>query len=440
MIFFVLQTQYTALHSAVFHGRCTNTIELILRAESQTVSPTSPKASLLQNTQGEIPLHFCAMRGERPRSVELIARAAPEGVLKRDTSGLTPFHWLWIRFVSTLLTLEEGGRGTDATISMPLDRVATAGANSYNEFALLEQGNFDSDSQLFKRMDPPLDFLRMRHIPVQVLENEECLERASRAAAVLSRIRERYYLRTAGNHVAPNDHGHDNEVEFSREEVVIALFWTKLVSLLQAANQASPKPLGGDSIILHTAFGSKSCLSPVAYLVAAVFPQDLMTRDDQGHLPLHCAASRPWEPWDWPAAGSLSDTTPAPGLLRLDSLKAFQVALTLSPPEALQVTDHENRLVLHHLIDTLVAASALCRRRMPDIEAQILQVLRQVVSLYPDALLHQDGCEATRQLYPFLQAAATATAMESVGNEVLCLSISYTLLRENPTLLLKSFR
>lgn len=405
------------------------------------MSPTSPKASLLQNTQGEIPLHFCAMRGERPRSVELIARAAPKGVLKRDTSGLTPFHWLWIRFISTLLTLEEGGRGTDATISMPLGRVATDGANSYNEFALLEQGSFNADLHLFKRMDPPLDFLRMRHIPVQVLENEECLERASRAAAVLNRIRERYYQHAAANQQQDND-GDDGEeeVEFSREEVVIALFWTKLVSLLEAANRASPKPLSGDSILLHTAFASKSCLSPVAHLVSTVFPQDLMMRDDQGHLPLHCAASRPWEQWDWPAPGSLSESTPATKLLRLDSLKAFQVALALSPPEALQVADHENRLVLHHLIDTLVAASASCRQGVPEIEEQILEVLRRVVSLYPDALQHVDGSEATGQLYPFLQATATATEMNGGGSDELPLSITYTLLRENPTLLLKTSR
>ena len=50
-------------------------------------------------------MDYSAMRGERPRTVALLAKAAPEAVLKRDASGLTPFHWLWIRFISTLLAL-----------------------------------------------------------------------------------------------------------------------------------------------------------------------------------------------------------------------------------------------------------------------------------------------------------------------------------------------
>jgi hypothetical protein len=61
---------YTALHSAVFHGRCPDTIELLLDAERRAPSPQ--KACLLGNTQGELPLHFCAMRGEPPRTVALV--------------------------------------------------------------------------------------------------------------------------------------------------------------------------------------------------------------------------------------------------------------------------------------------------------------------------------------------------------------------------------
>jgi ankyrin repeat protein len=59
--------RYTALHSAVFHGRYPGIIELLLKAEAE--NPSKQKAALLANTQGEMPLHFCAMRGERPRSI-----------------------------------------------------------------------------------------------------------------------------------------------------------------------------------------------------------------------------------------------------------------------------------------------------------------------------------------------------------------------------------
>ncbi len=81
---------YTALHSAVFHGRCPDTIELLLNAEKKSPSNISQKACLLENTQGELPLHFCAMRGEPPRTVALLAKAAPEAISKRDAVGLTP--------------------------------------------------------------------------------------------------------------------------------------------------------------------------------------------------------------------------------------------------------------------------------------------------------------------------------------------------------------
>lgn len=47
---------YTALHSAVFHGRHTKTIELLLETERAVGS--HQQAALLTNTQSELPLHF----------------------------------------------------------------------------------------------------------------------------------------------------------------------------------------------------------------------------------------------------------------------------------------------------------------------------------------------------------------------------------------------
>lgn len=164
--------QYTALHSAVFHGRFTTTIGLLLEtaesdrhpeasSSSSSEGAAQTKPALLGNTQGEVPLHFCAMRGERPRTVALLARSSPEAVLQRDSSGLTPFHWLWIRYVGNLLALDEGGRGSDTTIQLQLEP-PTPGApqpyqfetNRYNEFTSLEQGDFGSD---LMRMDPPVE-------------------------------------------------------------------------------------------------------------------------------------------------------------------------------------------------------------------------------------------------------------------------------------------
>ena len=55
-VFSGFRGQYSALHSAVFHGRYTSTIELLLNSEEQV--PTEEKTALLTNTQSELPLHF----------------------------------------------------------------------------------------------------------------------------------------------------------------------------------------------------------------------------------------------------------------------------------------------------------------------------------------------------------------------------------------------
>eukprot|EP00978_Attheya_sp_CCMP212_P006121 scaffold13813_cov50-Attheya_sp.AAC.1 len=133
--------EYTALHSAVFHGRCSDIVRLILTAHAQNrnhsitdsimtmpssksaLSNQNPRASpsasslsgsysdpaLIANFQGELPLHFAAMRLESPRTVDCLCRSSPDAVSIRDSMGLTPLHWLWVRFVNTIL--EQFGEG-----------------------------------------------------------------------------------------------------------------------------------------------------------------------------------------------------------------------------------------------------------------------------------------------------------------------------------------
>lgn len=114
-------SDYTPLHSAVFHGRCPETIRLLLDAESRyyesknikgaaTLLPTTQTpfvpcptlpgpAMLSTNTRGELPLHFACMRNECARTIRLLSEADPRAALVRDASGRTPLRWLWIRFV-----------------------------------------------------------------------------------------------------------------------------------------------------------------------------------------------------------------------------------------------------------------------------------------------------------------------------------------------------
>ena len=114
-------SDYTPLHSAVFHGRCPDTIRLLLDAESRykgsrdiksvvksvptaqatfVPCPILPGPAMLStNTRGELPLHFACMRNECARTIRLLSEADPRSALVRDASGRTPLRWLWIRFV-----------------------------------------------------------------------------------------------------------------------------------------------------------------------------------------------------------------------------------------------------------------------------------------------------------------------------------------------------
>lgn len=366
-----------------------------------------------------------AMRGERPRTVALLAKAAPEAVFKRDATGLTPFHWLWIRFVSTLLALDEDRRGGEEMGILLRTNVPIPYETScYDEFATIEQGDFDADLQLIKRLDPPVDFLRMRHIPVEVSGNADCFRYANRSFEVLQQIRKRYRLR-----------GRAEEQLWTRQEVIISLFWTKAVSLLQASNAAEPGIMpAGSHIFVHTAFASTCCFPPAALLAARLFPHELWLRDLRGRLPIHYAASRIWHAWDWPPEISVNEAAAA-RLLRGESLSALRVAMDLSPPSAMSVTDTDNRLVLHHAIEAFAQA---CSQPSRSINISLVEamheILLELVRAHPDSLCRRDG---QTMLFPFLEAAAVATENQAQPyvHDELPISITYILLRQNPSIL-----
>jgi hypothetical protein len=406
--------QYTAMHSAVFHGRHMDTINLLIKTEQVYPSMTA----LLANTQGELPLHFCAMRGERPRTMGLIAQAAPQAVCKRDTSGLTPFHWLWVRFFSTLLSL-DGGQ-SDASLTMDAAMVSPFETNQYNVFTSLEKGDFDHDLQLIKRMDPPVDFLRMRHIPPEMIgARDDTLHWAQRAVQVLQETRARFY----------NDDPLQTVV-WTRRQVVVGLFWNKVVSLLSAAsrdgNEESPQATG----LVHAAFRLPCCPPAVCHIVASLFPDELNKPDPQGRLPIHHAC-RHWHSWDWARDDDFVPT--AAKLLHNESLHTVRTALELSSPQALQVADKENRLPLHHAIDTFTRASTRAAGRSQKSPLlELLSVLKDMVNVYPESLQQRDG---RTKLYPFMQATAVATEQEDTFQQELPLSITFELLRGNPTVI-----
>jgi hypothetical protein len=415
--------QYTALHSAVFHGRCSDTIKLLLRAEAQTCGEA--KALLLANTQGELPLHFAAMRGEPPRSISLLGRSAPMAVITRDASGLTPLHWLWIRFVSTILSLDDGQR----TTSVELEPMALSPEEQcdYSKFWHVERGNFAQDLILIRRIDPPLDFLRMRHIPPELYDDTtgEYLRWAERCVEVLDDMRSRELEREPD----PNDDGLE---EWSREEVVSCLFWVKVVQLLRAFSKTLASD-DHDFHLVHTAMAAPSCPPPVAHMTSLMFPGELVVRDSKGRFPLHHAAKREWHCFDWK---NEENDTAAHKLLSGESLEVLKNAIRVTPSQVTRVVDDEGRLVLHYVIDTFVTAACSKNRLMSAHETVVesmLHVVKDLLFEHPASLERRDGIT---KLYPFQQAACAASNNESQQDlNEMHLSIVYMLLQENPLLI-----
>lgn len=236
----VAQSGYTALHSAVFHGRCCDTVRLVSNADmenrrkrqclgekgkprcSNQILEHRVAAAMKANSYGELPLHFAAMRGESTRSLRAIVQTAPEAILHRDTNSLTPLHWLVIRWVDT--TIERFGMPTliddtddavynneDNNVSRSLSTTSHSQLSYYDNNTRRLYRN-PKTSCMHKRssrskchidvkfdfeyhvrtnaIDPPVDYRRMRHVFPEHREIEYLL--VDRAIYVLRRVRHRH--------------------------------------------------------------------------------------------------------------------------------------------------------------------------------------------------------------------------------------------------------
>ncbi len=238
--FVASKSGYTAVHSAVFHGRCCDTIRLLLDADCKyrrqvrddekksenTVVPMS--AAMRANRFGETPLHFATMRGECTRTIELLSQAAPWAVLKRDEKfGMTPLHWLLARFVDIMyerfeksfssdgydLRLTSEGEDDDESLEEDegLDYEAIDTMNNVDEGSQYEDIGDNVDDQVDDNVsggdkvhntfdleyhrrtgaiDPPVDYMRMRHILREHNRLQDVL--MDRVIQVLQRVRERH--------------------------------------------------------------------------------------------------------------------------------------------------------------------------------------------------------------------------------------------------------
>lgn len=356
------------------------------------------------------------MRGERPSTMAALASYAPDAVSARDTQGLTPFHWLWVRFISKVLSLEDDGRSNETVL---LNAGQVPNATRYNTFTALEQPEFDEDIRLIRRLDPPANFLHMRHIPAEVESTTSGIEQAKRIVLVLQDLRRRH------NEERSPARGQ----RWTRLQAVCGLFWTKVVSLLDALKE---RP---DVALVHIAFSSPCCPPPVAYIVGALFPDEMVLLDSNKNLPVHIAAAREPHTWDWPSSEPHGlRAGGAASLLRQEKLWSLRVAVMLSPREALRVADGRKQLVLHIAIARFVETLMGHGYASASLD-EIATTLGELISRYPESLLRRDG---VTKLPPFLQAVALTSEHRnptSVDHERNGLALCYLLLRENPTVL-----
>lgn len=389
---------YTALHSAVFHGRCSDTVRLLLNADalhratqnckrtryrktssasqldhvwnqdderSSTESFERP-AAIRTNNLGETPLHIAAMRGENARTVVMVGTSVPAAIMARDSNGLTPLHWLWIRFVDRLSerfphcarrvsidTSEEEAASWDAVASeeagvdcleacfdskkiFPGAKNEFADSSDDNGAQVSSSSSFDIDYFLWSRsVDPPIDFFQMRHVPQDFWQ----LKRSILA----------FTAQTLHHFCDGKKNDQSTRFEGNTQETSVRLFWIKAAFLLRAAafSQISPstsKGLGNDGNVavkhsrqccaeslsssddneilsvasvheqklsriplVHAACSIPCCPAPILRLCIALHPKQLCTEvdfDSKGGLPLHRVARRVWFRGELPPATS----------------------------------------------------------------------------------------------------------------------------------------
>jgi len=205
----------------------------------EEIEAVPPSAAMRGNRFGETPLHFAAMRGECTKTVELLSQEAPWAVLKRDVKfGMTPLHWLTVRFVDIRHEQfgdrifqwneeeEEENIGDDvgdgdagmghcsidvldghvelsslgaATATIPKtssdvpSAIPTVTASKSSSSATANDAQILFDLEHHRRtgaIDPPADFMRMRHILPDHLQIEGILMK--RVSKVLTKVRERH--------------------------------------------------------------------------------------------------------------------------------------------------------------------------------------------------------------------------------------------------------
>ena len=83
----------SALHYAIMFRRSFKIIEYLIEA--------SPRAAMIRNITGELPLHIACSMAAPFNILELILNAGLEALAIEDRGGRTALHWIWIRYIES---------------------------------------------------------------------------------------------------------------------------------------------------------------------------------------------------------------------------------------------------------------------------------------------------------------------------------------------------
>lgn len=458
----VAASGYTMLHSALFHGRCTRTVNALVIAAGRTSTITQSQSeggrthlrSFSQNSeqlnsgsnsptinktlslsalivqpnisQREVPLHICTMRGEVLPTLSLLADQGPQAVFARDIHGRTPMLWMWIHYCSTkYLTQNE---------ALSMRAYSSEGRRRYS----------------CKEVERTLTYLHMRHVPMDYLDRDllkrkrlvellhpyvEKISNSNENTGLESLLTSLAKLHKWGNtgdgrleqsqeNYEPE--GYQQHYFVSPEEAGAVLFWEKALCLLRACSLSSrgatsePEVQQNKATILHIAALNPCVPSSIVHIALFLYPNFAKKRDHLGRLPLHCAASRftyKWKPSPQIPASTFQTTSDInwrqwnhEGHVSREQIISEPIVASVlhAYPEGIRVYDNCNRIPLHYAVEAAVKSLYIVDEHdyySPKEGGMDLwnAFIKPLVAMWPGSVDQRDG---VTKLYPFMQAAA----------------------------------
>ena len=336
--------QYTPLHSALYHGRCYEIIQLIIDNYNYLYQQNKNKFQFI-STRYETPLHFAAMRNENERIIKLLTNHENkydflnDMQFENDGLYLSPLYWLWIRFISNSFSVVNATTG-NATLASTTSTSNTNADNNYesdddnddarHSFPFPFDGlsindrknylNLDTQPQAqsnedeididyynwIQTNDPSEDYRHMRFIPNHYNDINE--PSAKFITRVLLQIQQKINnFKTATSFTTLQQlYEYYNLTDI---EIKIILFWRKVLFYLHHSNttgcyinakgtnnKRQKIEKKSNNNILHTIATTRSCPISIFKIAFSLYPTSIQQQDSYNRLPLHYACMLYYNP------------------------------------------------------------------------------------------------------------------------------------------------